>query len=250
MKKIFKFSVVAISTLLITNIYASGQKGVHWGYSGDIGPSNWGKLDKKFHMCSEGKMQSPIDVKVTKDVKLAPLDIKYIKGSKNIVNNGHAVQVNVQDGSKFIIDGKEYDLKQFHFHTPSENHINGKSFPMEAHFVHATKDGNLAVIAVMFKEGDADSSFDKIVKSFPIGENKEKELVLSKDDINNILPSNRDYYKFMGSLTTPPCSEDVKWFVIKSPKSVSKEQIEAMQKEIGKKNNRPIQPSNAREILE
>ena len=250
MRNFFKLSVIAVSALLLTNVYGNEHKGTHWGYSGEIGPSNWGKLDKKFHMCSEGKVQSPIDVKATKDVDLAPLDIKYTKGSKNIVNNGHAVQVNMQDGNKFIIDGKEYDLKQFHFHTPSENHINGKSFPMEAHFVHATKDGNLAVIAVVFKEGDANPAFEKIVKSFPIGENKEKELALSKDDVNSILPSNKDYYKFMGSLTTPPCSENVKWFVIKTPQNVSKEQIEAMQKEIGKKNNRPIQPSNGREILE
>ncbi len=248
MKSFIKLSAVALSMLFLGTLNANEHK-VHWGYSSDIGPSNWGKLDKKFSMCSEGKMQSPIDVVATKDENLAPLNLNYSSSSKDIVNNGHAVQVNIQDGSSFKIGNETYQLKQFHFHTPSENHINGKSFPMEAHFVHATKDGKLAVVALMFKEGKENAVIKKIIKSFPIGEGKNKELKLTKDDLNNLLPKNRDYYKFMGSLTTPPCSQNVKWFVFKTPVEVSKEQIESMHKEIGKNNNRPIQPTNKREIL-
>jgi len=255
MRKKLKLSMAALSLLAFSvNLSANEPAGhkehsaKHWGYSGDVAPAHWGELDKKFHMCAEGKQQSPIDVVPTKDTNLSALDLNYTKGSKNIINNGHTVQVNIESGNIFKIDGKDYELKQFHFHTPSENHINGKSFPMEAHFVHATKDGNLAVIAVMFKEGKANSALEEIVKTFPIGEGKDTNLTMSQESVNAILPKNKDYYKFMGSLTTPPCSEQVKWFVLKEPQSASKEQIEAMNKEIGKNNNRPVQNSNGRVI--
>jgi carbonic anhydrase len=267
MEKFLKLSLIAISAIFfITGCAekspeAKNNKKIkteiqheshakHWGYSGDVGPTNWGKLNPKFHMCSEGKQQCPINVVPTKDVNLPPLDLKYTKSSKNIIDNGHAVQVNMQKGNIFVIDGVPYELKQFHFHTPSENHIKGKSFPMEAHFVHASKDGKLAVIAVMFVEGAANPTLGKIEKEFPLEHNKAKDLTFSQEYLNVMLPENKDYYKFMGSLTTPPCSEDVKWFVLKTPITASKKQIEAMHKQINKENNRPIQPTNGREILE
>jgi carbonic anhydrase len=224
--------------------------GKHWGYSGDVSPAHWGELDEKFKMCAEGKMQTPIDVLANKDVDLPLLDLKYSKGSKNIIDNGHAVQVNIESGDIFDIEGTPYELKQFHFHTPSENHIKGVSYPMEAHFVHATKDGKLAVIAVMFEEGAENPTLTKINKMFPLEHNKAVELKFSDKDLNAILPEKKEYYKFMGSLTTPPCSEHVKWFVFKSPQTASKAQIEAMHKQINKMNNRPIQPTNNREIDE
>jgi carbonic anhydrase len=262
MEKVLKFSIVALSTIfLITgcaedspktveNAHAEQHHAKHWGYNGDVGPNNWGKLDKKFHMCSEGKQQCPIDVVPTKDVDLPPLDLKYSKGTKSVINNGHTVQVNIQSGDIFNIDGVAYELKQFHFHTPSENHIKGKSFPMEAHFVHATKDGKLAVIAVMFVEGAANPALAKIIKSFPLEKNKETKLEFSPEYLDVVMPKDRGYYKFMGSLTTPPCSEGVKWFVLKKPQTASKAQIDAMHKEIGQNNNRPIQPRNGRVIEE
>jgi len=224
----------------------------HWGYSADVGPSHWGMLNEKFHMCSEGHQQSPINIEESagKDVELPPLAINYTKGSKSIINNGHTVQINIQDGDTLNINGEAYALKQFHFHTPSENHINGKSFPLEAHFVHATKDGKLAVIAVMFEEGSANPTLAKIVKQFPLEHNKEQELKFSKDYLNVIMPSKRDYYHFMGSLTTPPCTENVNWFVLKTPQTATAEQIAAMHKEIGMNDNRPVQPVNGRVIEE
>jgi len=262
MEKIFKLSIIAVSAILLMNGCADETPKAkeatkqaehhtkHWGYSGDVAPEHWGQLNEKFKMCSEGKQQTPINVVPTKDINLPPLDLKYTQGSKNIIDNGHAVQVNVKNGNIFTIDGVPYELKQFHFHTPSENHINGKSFPMEAHFVHATKDGKLAVIAVMFVEGSANPTLGKIIKSFPLEHNKEKALEFSQEYLNVVMPVNKDYYKFMGSLTTPPCSEQVKWFVLKTPQTASKAQIEAMSKQIAKKNNRPIQPTNGREIDE
>jgi len=220
----------------------------HWGYSGEVSPAHWGELDEKFKMCAEGKQQTPINIVPTKDIDLPKLDLQYTKASESVVNNGHTVQVNIQAGDTLTIDGVPYELKQFHFHTPSENHINGKSFPLEAHFVHATKDGKLAVVAVLFKEGAMNPTLTKIIKKFPLEKNKPTKLNLSKEYIDVVMPQNKDYYKFMGSLTTPPCSEQVKWFVLKEPQTASKAQIEAIHKEIGMENNRPIQPTNGREI--
>ncbi len=263
MKKIIKYSTIAIGTILLISGCSEDtpkvEDGVkhetkhhskHWGYSGDVSPAHWGELDEKFKMCSEGKQQTPIDIKANKDIDLPALDLKYTKGSKNIIDNGHAVQVNVESGNIFNIDGTPYELKQFHFHTPSENHINGKSYPLEAHFVHATKDGKLAVIAVMFEEGTMNPTLTKIIKKFPLEHNKAVPLTLSKEYIDVVMPTQREYYKFMGSLTTPPCSEQVKWFVFKTPQTASKVQIEAIHKQINEMNNRPIQPINGREIDE
>ncbi len=266
MKKIITYSTIAISALLLMGGCAedSGKEPKvkieehstkhethkHWGYSGNVAPENWGKLDEKFKMCSEGKIQMPIDIRPTKDIDLPKLDLKYGAKSKSIINNGHTVQVNIDNGDTLTVDGNVYELKQFHFHTPSENHINGKSFPLEAHFVHSTKDGKLAVISVMFKEGAMNPTLTKIIKTFPLGENKSKKLELSKEYIDVMMPKDKDYYKTMGSLTTPPCSENVLWIIFKNPQTASKAQIEAMHKEINKDNNRPIQPTNGREIYE
>ncbi len=263
MKKITTYTAIALASILLTACSQESKVSTHestehaehatahhkhWGYSADVGPSHWSTLDDKFHMCSEGKQQSPIDVVSTKDIELAPLNINYGQGSKSIINNGHTVQVNIKGGDTLTINGEAYELKQFHFHTPSENHVNGQEFPLEAHFVHATKDGKLAVIAVMFQEGTENPTLNKIVKSFPLEKNQEAKLEFTKEYLDVVMPPKRDYYHFMGSLTTPPCSEQVNWFVLKQPQTASAAQIAAMHKEIGMNNNRPVQASNGRTI--
>jgi carbonic anhydrase len=259
MKKITTYTTVALASMFLLSACssttahakeASTHHAKHWGYSSDVGPSHWSALNEKFHMCSEGKEQSPINLVPTKDLDLAALNINYNVGSKSQINNGHTVQVNIKAGNTLDIDGTTFELKQFHFHTPSENHINGKAFPMEAHFVHASKDGKLAVIAVMFKEGAKNPTLNMVLKNFPLTVNKESKLEFTKEYLNVMLPSSLDYYEFMGSLTTPPCSEKVRWIVLKNPISASKEQIAIMHKEIGMDNNRPIQESNKRVIEE
>ena len=262
MKKITTYATITLASILLTACNqqpkVSAQEATthtehvthhkHWGYSADVGPAHWSALDDKFNMCSEGKEQSPINVVSTKDVALTPLNINYPQGSKSIINNGQTVQVNIKSGDTLTINGEAYALKEFHFHTPSENHVNGKSFPLEAHFVHATKDGKLAVIAVMFQEGTANPTLQKIVKSFPLEKNKEAKLEFSEAYLDVVMPTKRDYYHFMGSLTTPPCSEQVNWFVLKQAQTASVEQIFALHQEIGINNNRPIQESNGRSI--
>ncbi len=239
---------LASGVILSAGVAFGSGHGVHWGYEGDVAPEFWGSLDPAYEMCSKGKNQSPIDLTGFIEAELAP--IKYIDSGKwhEVINNGHSIQVNCEKGSSIEIDGRVFNLIQFHFHTPSENLINGKSFPMEAHFVHADEDGNLAVVALMFEYGDKNSIIEKIWAKMP-EKSGNKNSISSDFSPYSLLPNDRDYYRFNGSLTTPPCSEGVRWFVLKKTVTVSKEQVEKFAKVMGHPNNRPIQPVNARPIL-
>ncbi|WP_028579713.1 carbonic anhydrase [Desulfogranum japonicum] len=222
---------------------------VHWGYTGHEGPEHWGGLAEPFSACKDGRNQSPIDIVPNLDADLSPLTITYIPGGSEIINNGHSIQVNYTAGSTLTLDGQVFELKQFHFHTPSENTINGESFPMEAHFVHADKDGNLAVLALMFKEGTANKELAKAWAQMPQAVGGQESLHQTVDAAA-LLPANQGYYRFNGSLTTPPCSEGVHWIVLKESAQASKEQIAQFSKVIGVPNNRPVQPVNARIVVE
>jgi carbonic anhydrase len=245
--RISKFAVAMVTVL------ATGPTGMilaqHWGYEGEAGPQNWGKLDPNFGVCASGKNQSPIDLKGFIEADLKALKLDYNAGIVDILNNGHTVQVNYAPGSSLAVDGLRFELKQFHFHAPSENKINGKHLPLEGHLVHADNDGNLAVLAVMFQEGAANTLLAKLWEKMP---NKagEKSALPTGLTVSQLLPKERDYYRFNGSLTTPPCSEGVRWFVIKKPVTASRAQIQQFSKAIGFANNRPIQSTNARSVLQ
>lgn len=221
----------------------------HWGYENEAGPQNWAKLDAKFSVCASGKNQSPVDLKNFVEADLKPLKLDYKPGLADIVNNGHTVQINYAPGSSLAIDGTVFDLKQFHFHAPSENKISGKQFPLETHLVHADKDGNLAVVAVMFQDGGANALLTKLWEKMP-SKAGEKSMLPTGLNVMQLVPKQRDYYRFNGSITTPPCSEGVRWFVMKKPATASKAQIEQFSKAVGFANNRPIQATNARAILQ
>jgi carbonic anhydrase len=220
----------------------------HWGYSGEAGPENWSKVDPKFAMCALGRNQSPIDLAGFVEADLKPLTLAYKAGAADIVNNGHTVQVDYSPGSTLTVDGRTFELKQFHFHSPSENKVGGKHFPLEGHLVHADKDGNLAVVAVMFQEGAANALLGKLWEKMP-AKAGEKAALPAGLSAAQLLPADRDYYRFNGSLTTPPCSEGVWWLLMKKPVTVSKAQVEQFAKAVGFANNRPVQPVNARPVL-
>jgi len=242
-------SILTAVTLLSGAALANEHGTSHWGYTGHNSPESWGHLSKKYHQCSDGLNQSPINITHSiSDPDHAPLNLDYKKGSKEVVNNGHTIQVNVESGDTLVVDGKTFELKQFHFHSPSENHINGKTYPLEAHFVHLDKDGNIAVVAVMFVEGAENKDLAKIWKVMPKKEGKVPLKV--KDIAANLIPAKQHYYRFNGSLTTPPCTEGVRWFVIEKPLTISKEQIAEFQHVMHHPNNRPIQPLDARIIVE
>ncbi len=249
MKKITStlLSVSAALTLLSPLLLAESSNS-HWGYSGHDGPESWGKLSPKYGMCGMGKNQSPINIRTSLDADLAALSPVYKSDSKEILNNGHTIQVNVETGSTLIVDGILFELNQFHFHTPSENHIDGKSFPLEAHFVHLDKEGDIAVVAVMFEEGKENRALSKVWEKMPKGVNEKHALKLSGIS-EALLPKDKDYYRFNGSLTTPPCSEGVRWLVLKTPVSISKAQVETFLHAMHHPNNRPIQRTNARVIV-
>jgi carbonic anhydrase len=221
--------------------------GTHWDYSGEAGPQNWAKLTPEFQACN-GENQSPVNLDGFIEAELAPLQVDYRNGASEVANNGHTVQVAYEPGSTLTLDGKTFELIQFHFHMPSENQIKGQSYPLEGHLVHADQNGNLAVVAVMFKAGEQNAVLASLWKT-PPAEGK-KQPVAPRVNIRQMLPDDLDYYRFNGSLTTPPCSEGVRWLVLKQPIVASQDQIEAMTKAVGHANNRPLQPVNARVILQ
>ena len=226
----------------------AGHGAAHWGYTGETGPAHWASLKPEFATCGSGKNQSPIDLAGFIEAELQPIAFNYGSTANEIVNNGHTIQANYQPGSTITVDGHTFELKQFHFHSPSENTIDGESFPLEAHLVHADKDGNLAVVAVMFREGDANRVLAKLWQAMP-EKAGEKAGLGDGISVNGILPASRDYYRFNGSLTTPPCTEGVEWLVLKSPMTVSAEQVHRFSHVMHHPNNRPVQPVNARPVL-
>ena len=182
------------------------------------------------------------------EAQLEAVKFDYKPGGHEVVNNGHAIQVNYDAGSSITVDGIQFELKQFHFHSPSENQIDGKSFPLEAHLVHADKNGNLAVVSVMYDEGKDNAVVGAAWSKMPKKEGG-KNALPSKAAATGLLPDSRDYYRYNGSLTTPPCSEGVRWIVMKKAMTVSKAQVETFKSTLGFANNRPVQPVNARLIL-
>jgi len=247
-----KLNKLIIASLSLSATLFAGAHGTHWGYTGHESPAHWSELDPKFFMCKAGSNQSPIDLvssaTVTTSKGLDPIKFNYTTSASAVVNNGHTIQVSVKDGSSIEIDGMTFDLKQFHFHTPSENMIEGKHFPLEAHFVHASKDGKLAVVAVMFEDGAENKDLKKIWSKMPHKEGS-TSCSLPTDMIKEILPKDKAYYRFDGSLTTPPCSEGVRWFVMQNYSHISKAQVKEFAGLVHGHDNRPIQPLNARKIL-
>lgn len=238
--------------LFASMILASGltmaDDGHKWSYSGAGGPTEWAKLNPENAACA-GKNQSPINLTGFIKSDLKPIKFAYQAGGSEVVNNGHTIQMNFMSGSHIMIDHTQFDLKQVHFHAPSENQINGKSYPLEGHFVHADKDGNLSVVAVMFQEGAENKSLANIWNVMP--KEADQKMAMEKPMAGDkLMPKKRAYYRFNGSLTTPPCSEGVRWFVMKAPVSVSKEQVEAFAHVIHHPNNRPVQAVNARPVLQ
>ncbi|MET0067173.1 MAG: carbonic anhydrase family protein [Candidatus Thiodiazotropha sp.] len=237
-----------LSGLMMAFVAQASEK-PHWSYAGEGAPQHWGSLSPDYSVCASGRNQSPINLTGMLDADLAELQIDYPKTADEIVNNGHSIQVNVQPGDSLTVGGHRYALKQFHFHSPSENTIEGESFPLEAHFVHADEAGNLAVIAVMYRNGAANAELAKAWSQMP-AQAGDKARLSAPVDPGVLLPENHDYYRFNGSLTTPPCSEGVAWYVIKQIDSASEEQIEHFAHTMHHDNNRPLQPLNARLIIE
>jgi carbonic anhydrase len=212
---------------------------VHWAYSGDTGPESWGRLKPEFQQCMLGKRQSPIDIRDGIPVQLDPIQFDYRPSGFRVIDNGHTVQVNVEPGNGITVMGHRYELLQFHFHRPSEERINGRQYEMVAHLVHKDMDGKLAVVAVLMESGKGHPVVQQVWNNLPLEKNSE-QAAMTQIDLTQLLPAQHQYYTYMGSLTTPPCSEGVLWMVMKQPAPVSREQIGVFAK-LYPMNARPIQ---------
>ena len=240
---------VPLTLVLTVGLFAQDHKSPHWSYDGDQGPNHWADLNPEFALCKSGHHQSPIDIRKPQKADLPALQIDYKSSPLDIVDNGHTIMINYSPGSTIRVGDKQYVLKQFHFHRPSEERIDGKAYEMSLHLVHADENGNLAVVAVLLERGPDNAFIDELWSDVP--HEKEREVKLDKIQINAkaLLPSNLGYYTFTGSLTTPPCTEDVTWFVLKQPVTVSASEIQQFEK-LYRHNARPTEPRYDRVILE
>ena len=238
----------------------------HWSYfDGSEGPENWGNLSKDNLACLKGKSQSPININIDRAVKaqLNPIEFIYRPSPLSIIDNGHTVMVNYGEGSNLMVDGRQYRLVQFHFHKPSEEAINGERTDMVAHLVHQHHDGSLAVVAVLMSTikpvsprkywwGDdsikENAFINTLWNNVPLVKGK-TEMPGVMIDINQMLPADKNYFTYMGSLTTPPCSENVLWLVLKNPIYVSEEQVKNFDR-MYPMNARPLQPRGDRLVKE
>ena len=217
-----------------------------WSYEGDKGPEHWGDLDPAYRLCRDGTAQSPVDLKWSRP-RASLLNFHYMASPLRVVDTGHTVQVNFKPGSTVLIRGKRYNLLHVNFHSTSEHTISSRGYPVEAHFVHERGVGERAVVAVMFKEGRKNEAIERIWSRIP--KEKYKEAVHEGETINpmELIPRVHTRYYYIESLTTPPCTEGVSWFVLRTPITLSGDQRAAFRR-VHDGNARPLQPRHGRAV--
>jgi len=230
--------------------HAHGPGGeAHWAYEGENGPAAWGKLKPEFSLCGSGKRQSPINIEESSTLQgpAEAVQFNYTPSNGTVVNNGHTIQVDVQGDNSITVRGSRYRLMQFHFHTPSEEAINYRRFSMVAHLVHKSDEGQLAVVAVLLDIAGPNPLVDKVWTYMPLDAGDRVRMPREILNMNELLPADQRYYQFMGSLTTPPCSEGVLWLVLKQPMTISRSQMRLFT-QLYPNNARPVQPVNGRVV--
>ena len=223
-------------------------RGTHWSYEGEFGPANWSKINVDWAACGSGKRQSPIDIRNGFKVDLETVTVDYKPSSFTVTDNGHTIETAIAGGNFISVGTRTYELQQFHFHRPSEERIDGKSFEMVVHLVHKDPEGRLAVLAVLLERGAGLGPMQTVLNNLPL----EKHDVVAPSivlDPAELLPQKREYYTYMGSLTTPPCTEGVQWIVMKQPMQASPAQM-ALFARMYPLNARPVQASGGRIIKE
>ncbi len=251
-------------TLLLLGVFASGLAGcatnsdatmdkkgksssAKWGYSGDLGPAHWADLSPEYHLAKAGRQQSPIDIRGAAQGTLPAIKFNYGPSPVNLVFNGHTVEQKEDKTSSIEVNGKKYILDQFHFHSPSEHTVNSGHSAMEMHLVHGSADGSLAVVAVMINVGAENPAFASVWDNMPTKDRRTRKSSATVD-AGRLLPADRRYFQYMGSFTTPPCTEGVLWMVLQSPVELSQAQVDQFRAVIHG-NNRPVQPLNGRKIM-
>jgi carbonic anhydrase len=228
-------------------VWAQAPKGAEWGYEGKDGPLNWARLDPAYKACGNGKEQSPIDIRGAKlDKALPPIEFHYVSGGMTLVNNGHTIQVTPAPGSYILVGGARYDLVQFHFHHPGEEAVKGKLPDLSVHLVHKNTEGKVAVVAVRLMEGDGNPLLADLWAHLPKAVGATDKIADSMSPAG-ILPTDRGYWTYEGSLTAPPCTEGVRWFVLEQEVGLSRDQLQSFAK-VYKVNSRLQQATRGRKI--
>lgn len=245
--KFRSLSAAVLATALVSApAFANHHKA--YGYGEDNGPEKWGQLADKYAICESGDMQSPIDLAGANAKGAIALAVDYKTGPLTVSNKGLTVQADFAPGSTMTSGDMTFNLIQIHFHTPSEHAISGKRYPLTGHFVHATEGGKLGVLGVMFEEGAANAELAKILDAAPSEKSDPQTVEGAMIDPNGMLPADRAVYRYMGSLTTPPCSEGVNWHVLRAPITASADQIEAFENLMGD-SARPVRALNNRLVV-
>ncbi len=230
---------------------------VHWAYAGDEGPEHWGSLAPEFALCAAGREQSPIDLSGATPLTREPferargdlaVELRHRATVLDLLDNGHTIQVTPVAEIGMFIDGVRFGLAQYHFHAPSEHTIDGRRFPLEAHFVMSNADGELAVLGILYEEGEHAPAFDLIIANLPQSTGEARHLEDLDLDIEELKPIPGRVYAYRGSLTTPPCTEGVRWFVGAEPETLSAPQLEALASHLPE-NARPLQPRGNRDVF-
>ena len=221
----------------------------HWSYDGDSGPQAWSKINPDFGTCTTGDRQSPINIDEAMTLKgpAEALQFHYKPSNGTVTNNGHTIQVDVQGDNWLAVRGTEFKLLQFHFHHPSEERVNSRGSAMVAHLVHKSAAGQLAVVAVLLDPGELNTLINKVWTYMPLDTGDSVRMPVDLLNLNELLPTDQRYYQFMGSLTTPPCTEGVLWMVLKQPSAIAREQIKLFS-QLFPNNARPVQPANGRAV--
>jgi carbonic anhydrase len=250
LKKIF--AVLSLLTLWLTVVVLNfGQaQEVHWGYEGEAGPEHWGELSDMFALCATGKEQSPIDLTTANPsmMDIADAELSYAPSALNILHNGHTVQVNYDKGSYLTLNGTRYELLQFHFHTPSEHAMNGELAGMEIHFVHRSMESEGMLGVLVYESEEDNPAFTAVWENLPTHE-REEQTFAATINAADMVPGDHRVYQYMGSLTTPPCSQGVSWNVLSEPITLSRIQLDTLHAILGN-NNRPVQPLFERQVVQ
>lgn len=256
MKVIFYVMLLGISIILGFSkaVYPKGVSDPQhdWKYVGENGPAKWGKLNNTSQACSMGRRQSPVDIDeniVKKNKSLPKINFSYLSIPLEIDNNGHTIQINYPKGSNISIGNASAELLQFHFHTPSEHAFDGKRSEMEVHFVNKKEDGSLAVVGILMKKGKKNKALEALFKHFPKKKGTHEMVTNALISPMDFIPKDDEYYTYTGSLTTPPCSEPVTWYVLKEKIELSFDQIKKFRK-LFPMNSRPLQSLSQRIIEE
>ena len=222
---------------------------LNWAYEGAGGPQAWGKLQPEFSLCASGKRQSPINIEESQTLRgpAEPLQFNYQSSNATVRNDGHTIEVNVVGDNALTVRGSTYKLVQLHFHHPAEERVNNQGFAMVVHLLHKNSAGQFAMLAVLLEPGQANALINKVWTYMPLDKGDQVPMPAGMLDLNELLPKDQRYYQFFGSLTTPPCTEDVLWLILKQTATASKEQIKLFS-QLFPNNARPMQAINGRPV--